>query len=372
MQSHGWPATWISGSLVQKVRQEAVAKLREFRCRILLSTDLTSRGLDIENVNVVLNLDIPHDGETYLHRIGRAGRYGSHGIAVSIVSEKELPNFQKLLGSIGGVSMSVLRLSLENIPSNIWDCDNSAFELVHGLVEKSECGNKYALNPTETIKTDKKHNLQTKLDQVDSPTQIENITDSIHKRTTLIDALKETYTFTEVQSYNSILQELSTAATDDDCATVPKKFDSPLNLVDDISYKLNELDKAFETYFSIDTDIYNSNNVSKQSSIHRCKFENDVSIGNAAPKLQNVSNLKRKKKVQKDKKLLSTKTNVVNNAASYSMNPNREQNFSLGLNNVNFDTNFHLNFNSYWRKYLQIYCQYIQYSEYMRCMLHYR
>nr|CAD7460251.1 unnamed protein product [Timema tahoe] len=103
LNANGWPAMSITGSQDQYARLKAITCLREFRCRVLLSTDLTSRGIDAENVNLIVNFDVPYSGTTYLHRIGRAGRYGSHGISITLVAEdKELLEFQQMLGSIGG------------------------------------------------------------------------------------------------------------------------------------------------------------------------------------------------------------------------------------------------------------------------------
>lgn len=82
----GWPSECISGSQEQAQRLSAMAKLKKFQCRILISTDLTARGIDAENVNLIINLDIPSDTKTYLHRIGRAGRFGTHGAAISLAS----------------------------------------------------------------------------------------------------------------------------------------------------------------------------------------------------------------------------------------------------------------------------------------------
>lgn len=61
--------------------------LRTNHCRVLISTDLCSRGIDAENVNLIINLDVPYDTETYFHRIGRAGRFGSRGVAITLVTE---------------------------------------------------------------------------------------------------------------------------------------------------------------------------------------------------------------------------------------------------------------------------------------------
>jgi superfamily II DNA/RNA helicase len=128
---------WLTGGQDQHRRLEAVASLREFRCRVLLSTDLTARGIDAENVNLVINLDIPHSGATYLHRIGRAGRYGSHGITVSLVADgKELAQFRKMLGTIGE-SMSIAKLPNDGTSTDMWHCDMSSLEEVQGIAPGS-------------------------------------------------------------------------------------------------------------------------------------------------------------------------------------------------------------------------------------------
>jgi superfamily II DNA/RNA helicase len=133
LKTVGWAAMWLTGGQEQHHRLEAVASLREFRCRVLLSTDLTARGIDAENVNLVINLDIPHSGATYLHRIGRAGRYGSHGIAVSLVADgMEVGQFRKMLGTIGE-SLSVAKLPNDVAPMDLWHCDISAFEKMWGI-----------------------------------------------------------------------------------------------------------------------------------------------------------------------------------------------------------------------------------------------
>merc|ERR1712125_76611 len=57
--------------------------------RIMVSTDLFGRGIDIERVNIVINYDMPDEGDAYLHRVGRAGRFGTKGLAISFVSSDE-------------------------------------------------------------------------------------------------------------------------------------------------------------------------------------------------------------------------------------------------------------------------------------------
>ncbi|NXD43194.1 DDX20 helicase, partial [Copsychus sechellarum] len=92
LTSRGFPAECIAGSMNQSQRLDAMAKLKQFHCRVLISTDLTSRGIDAEKVNLVINLDVPLDWETYMHRIGRAGRFGTLGLAVTYCCRGEEEN----------------------------------------------------------------------------------------------------------------------------------------------------------------------------------------------------------------------------------------------------------------------------------------
>ena len=61
-------------------------KFKDFEKRILVSTDLFGRGIDIERVNIVINYDFPDESDQYLHRVGRAGRFGTKGLAISFIS----------------------------------------------------------------------------------------------------------------------------------------------------------------------------------------------------------------------------------------------------------------------------------------------
>jgi len=64
---------------------------KNFKYRIMVSTDIFGRGIDIEKINVVFNFDMPNDSDSYLHRVGRAGRFGTKGLAITFVSgQKDL------------------------------------------------------------------------------------------------------------------------------------------------------------------------------------------------------------------------------------------------------------------------------------------
>jgi ATP-dependent RNA helicase UAP56/SUB2 len=83
-----FPSIVIHSGLEQKERIERYKKFKEFNSRIMVATNLFGRGIDIERVNVVINYDMPENADTYLHRVGRAGRFGTKGLAISFVSSE--------------------------------------------------------------------------------------------------------------------------------------------------------------------------------------------------------------------------------------------------------------------------------------------
>ncbi|XP_047467893.1 probable ATP-dependent RNA helicase DDX20 [Mugil cephalus] len=113
LSSKGLPAVCISGGLSQDQRLEAMSKLKQYQCRVLISTDLTSRGIDAEKVNLVINLDVPQDWETYMHRIGRAGRFGTQGLAVTYCCHGEEENKMMAIAQKCGLSLSALPSTVE-------------------------------------------------------------------------------------------------------------------------------------------------------------------------------------------------------------------------------------------------------------------
>lgn len=73
----------------QRARLEAMAAFRTFAVRVLVSTDVASRGIDVGRVSLVVNLDLPQDPATYLHRVGRCGRFGRPGVALTLATDQE-------------------------------------------------------------------------------------------------------------------------------------------------------------------------------------------------------------------------------------------------------------------------------------------
>jgi len=84
-----FPAMCIYGGLDQQERLDRYNKFKEYKSRILVSTDIFGRGMDFERVNIVINYDMPDKADTYLHRVGRSGRFGTKGLAISFVSSSD-------------------------------------------------------------------------------------------------------------------------------------------------------------------------------------------------------------------------------------------------------------------------------------------
>mmetsp|Transcript_79804 Transcript_79804/g.156514 ORF Transcript_79804/g.156514 Transcript_79804/m.156514 type:complete len:427 (+) Transcript_79804:118-1398(+) len=83
-----FPSICIHAGMKQEERIAKYKNFKDFNARILVATDLFGRGIDIERVNVVINYDFPDDSDQFLHRVGRAGRFGTKGIAISFVSSE--------------------------------------------------------------------------------------------------------------------------------------------------------------------------------------------------------------------------------------------------------------------------------------------
>jgi len=92
----------IHSDLEQDVRTDVLRRFKNHEIKVLVATDILSRGIDVENIDLVLNFDVPNDEEDYIHRIGRTARAASKGLAITFINQKEQSNFyriEKLLGA---------------------------------------------------------------------------------------------------------------------------------------------------------------------------------------------------------------------------------------------------------------------------------
>jgi ATP-dependent RNA helicase DeaD len=109
--ARGYGADKLHGDMTQAMRERVMGRFRKRKVEFLVATDVAARGLDVEDIEIVFNYDLPHDGEDYVHRIGRTGRAGKGGKAVTFVAGREiyrLENIQRFTKS---------RIRRERIPS---------------------------------------------------------------------------------------------------------------------------------------------------------------------------------------------------------------------------------------------------------------
>ncbi|XP_032494845.1 probable ATP-dependent RNA helicase DDX20 isoform X1 [Phocoena sinus] len=228
LSSKGFPAECISGNMNQNQRLDAMAKLKQFHCRVLVSTDLTSRGIDAENVNLVVNLDVPLDWETYMHRIGRAGRFGTLGLTVTYCCRGEEENMMMKIAQKCKINLQPLP---DPIPPGLmeecldWDVEVEAAMHTYGL----------ASIPTQTLK---------QIQKIESTFQTQKVHGNhmASSRSTSVSALS-------VKSKNNTKQELP-VQSHSECGIV-EKATSPKEL--GCAVQLEEQRKK-----SIQTSVENS------------------------------------------------------------------------------------------------------------------
>ncbi|MEM8856793.1 MAG: DEAD/DEAH box helicase [Chloroflexota bacterium] len=92
----GFPAEALSGDLTQVAREHVMKRFKEGRLKVLVATDVAARGIDVDNLTHVINYEPPQFEEVYVHRIGRTGRAGAQGTAISLITQKELFRLRKI------------------------------------------------------------------------------------------------------------------------------------------------------------------------------------------------------------------------------------------------------------------------------------
>ena len=114
LEKNNFEITCIHGRMNQKERDDIIKEFRDSKTRILLTTDLLARGIDIPFVNLVINYDLPITKETYIHRIGRCGRFDKKGVAITMVKMEDSVDF-KLFNKL----KHFYKIKIDELPDNI-------------------------------------------------------------------------------------------------------------------------------------------------------------------------------------------------------------------------------------------------------------
>jgi superfamily II DNA/RNA helicase len=122
LTKHGNTAKGISSDLEQKEREEVLRGFRSRQTRILVATDVLSRGIDIKDIHLIVNFDVPQDAEDYVHRVGRTARADNTGVAITLINEADMFRFHRIEELI---EMNILKLPVpeelgESPEWNIW------------------------------------------------------------------------------------------------------------------------------------------------------------------------------------------------------------------------------------------------------------
>lgn len=133
--ARGYSADKLHGDVTQAMRERVMRKFREKKIEFLVATDVAARGLDVEDIEVVFNYDLPQDAEDYVHRIGRTGRAGRSGQAITFVAGREI---RKLEGMIGLTKGRIRRGKLPSLEEVEEKRTNQTFELLKETLEKGE------------------------------------------------------------------------------------------------------------------------------------------------------------------------------------------------------------------------------------------
>jgi translation initiation factor 4A len=111
MSGQGFPLSFIHGEMEVEERRRRMTEFRKGGIRVLISTDLLARGIDVQQVSLVINYELPIQRENYIHRIGRSGRFGRKGVSINLL----LPEEMKMMRDIE----SFYATQIQNLPEDL-------------------------------------------------------------------------------------------------------------------------------------------------------------------------------------------------------------------------------------------------------------
>ena len=112
MMKEGFAVCCIHREMTKQERSDVISQFRDGKYRMLISSNITARGIDVQQVKTVINFDIPRSVDTYLHRIGRSGRWGRKGIAINFVTKQDIRQM-KTIEAHYGIVIDEMRADLE-------------------------------------------------------------------------------------------------------------------------------------------------------------------------------------------------------------------------------------------------------------------
>jgi translation initiation factor 4A len=111
MTGRGFDVSFIHGTMDSKDRKRIMDSFREGKIRVLIATDLIGRGIDVQQISLVINFQLPVQHSNYIHRIGRSGRYGRKGASINIIDKREMRQ-QEEIEAFYGRKIAVLPMDL--------------------------------------------------------------------------------------------------------------------------------------------------------------------------------------------------------------------------------------------------------------------
>jgi superfamily II DNA/RNA helicase len=96
MIKDGYSVCCIHSGMEKSHRMQVFKSFKDGGSRVLISSDITARGIDVQQVSVVINFDLTRNVHTYLHRIGRSGRWGRKGFAINLITRQDIPDVKKI------------------------------------------------------------------------------------------------------------------------------------------------------------------------------------------------------------------------------------------------------------------------------------
>ena len=111
LEENEYAIACIHGDMDQSERNDIMYNFRNGNCRILITTNLLSRGIDVQQISLVINYDLPNDKESYIHRIGRSGRFGRKGVAINFITSRDTRTLRDL--------ENFYQTHIEELPANL-------------------------------------------------------------------------------------------------------------------------------------------------------------------------------------------------------------------------------------------------------------